>query len=174
MQSDLNRLRELVRDVPDFPKAGIVFKDITPVLADPKGLAVICDALTEPHKKTRIDKVLAIESRGFFLGAGVAERLGVGFVPVRKKGKLPWKTVTQSYALEYGEAVLELHEDAVKPGENVIIVDDVLATGGTFNAAHALVERLGGKVHTLSCLIEIEVLGGRKKVRAPLQTLWSI
>ncbi len=157
---------ELIRDVPDFPKPGIVFKDITPILADAKAMALIYEALAAPYLETapQVDKVLGIESRGFIFGTPLAQRLGVGFAPVRKPGKLPWKTVSQSYALEYGEDTLELHDDAVQPGERVVIVDDLLATGGTMQAACQLVEKLGGTVAGCSVLIELGFLEGRAKL----------
>ena len=154
--------KKLVRDVPDFPKKGIIFKDITPVLADPKAFALICDELSSPFLKSKITKVLAVESRGFIFGAAVAERLNVGFVPVRKAGKLPWKTVKQSYTLEYGEAALEMHSDALNNSDRVLLVDDVLATGGTLRATQFLAQELGAEVVGASCLIELEFLKGRE------------
>ncbi|WP_193213379.1 adenine phosphoribosyltransferase [Luteolibacter marinus] len=155
-------LRAAVRDVVDFPKAGIVFKDITPILADPvlfrDSITLLCDtAQGQP-----VDKVVGIDARGFIFAAAVADRLGAGFVPVRKKGKLPWKTREMAYALEYGESVVELHEDAVKPGESILLVDDLLATGGTAGAALELLDQLGAKVVAVSFLIELGFLGGRK------------
>src|SRR6266487_887018 len=141
---DVEQIKALVREIPDFPEPGVAFKDITPVLA--------------------VDKVVGIEARGFILAAPVAYHFGAGVVPVRKKGKLPWTTVEESYALEYGEATLQLHGDATQPGERVLIVDDVLATGGTAKAAASLVERIGGKVCGIACLIELEFLHGREKL----------
>jgi adenine phosphoribosyltransferase len=161
---DLDSIKALVREVPDFPEAGIVFKDITPVLADENAFSTIIDLLVVHFGRGNVDKVVGIEARGFILGAPVAYHFGAGVVPVRKKGKLPWRTVEESYALEYGEATLQLHEDAVAPGERVLIVDDVLATGGTAKAAASLVERIGGKVCGIACLIELEFLKGREKV----------
>lgn len=174
MQNSIADLATLIRDVPDFPKPGILFKDITPLLAHKSGLRLICDQLTSSYKSESVDKVLAIESRGFFLGAGVAERLQAGFVPVRKKGKLPWKTVSESYSLEYGEAALELHSDAIQPGERVVVIDDVLATGGTLAAVQGLVKRLGGTIVGFSCLIEIKALSGRAKLQAPVHSIWTV
>lgn len=173
--SSIEHVKRLVRDVPDFPKKGIVFKDITPLLAAPGGLAFVCDELTRPFANAGITKVLAIESRGFFFGTGIAERLGVGLVPVRKAGKLPWDCVKESYSLEYGEAVLELHKDALTYGEKVLIVDDVLATGGTLRATRALVERLGGDVIAMACFIELGFLGGRSALEpTPVHSLWTL
>lgn len=157
-------LRSAVRDVIDFPKPGIVFKDITPVLGDG---ALFREAITLLCKTTggrKIDKVVGIDARGFIFAAAVADRLGAGFVPVRKTGKLPWKTRGTSYALEYGEAILELHEDAVAPGESVLLVDDLLATGGTAAAAIQLLEELGADIVGISVLIELEFLHGRAKL----------
>lgn len=171
----LANARELIRDIRDFPKAGIVFKDITPVLADARALAVVCDELARPYRDERVDKVLAIESRGFFFGMGIAERLGVGLVPVRKAGKLPWETVRESYQLEYGEAVLEIHRDAVREGERVVIADDVLATGGTLRAACALAHKLGGSVVGAALLLEIAALKGRSALEPmPIHSVWSV
>lgn len=160
----IERLRDTIRDVPDFPREGIVFKDITPVLAD-GGLFRCCiDLLCATAGGARIDKVVGIDARGFIFAAAVADRLGVGFVPVRKKGKLPWKCAEAAYALEYGEAVVEIHEDAVKPGEKVLLVDDLLATGGTAAAALKLLHGLGAEIVAVSFLIELSFLGGREKL----------
>jgi adenine phosphoribosyltransferase len=155
-------LRAAIRDVVDFPKPGIVFKDITPILGD---AALFRDAITllcESAGGQKIDKVVGIDARGFIFAAAVADRLGAGFVPVRKKGKLPWKTRQVAYSLEYGESVVELHEDAVAPGETVLLVDDLLATGGTAGAALTLLDQLGAKVVGVAFLIELAFLGGRK------------
>ncbi len=166
---------ELIRDVPDFPKPGIVFKDITPILADPRAMGLINEALAAPYlggPAPAVEKVLGIESRGFIFGTPLAARLGVGFAPVRKPGKLPWRTVSQSYSLEYGEDTLELHEDAVRPGERVLIVDDLLATGGTMLATCQLVEKLGGVVAGCAVLIELGFLEGRARLGShPLHSL---
>jgi adenine phosphoribosyltransferase len=161
---DVDQIKALVRDVPDFPEPGIVFKDITPVLADENAFSTIIDLIVVHFGRPNVDKVVGIEARGFLLAAPVAYHFGAGVVPVRKKGKLPWKTVEASYSLEYGDATLEIHEDAVQPGERVLIVDDVLATGGTAAATASLVERIGGKVCGIACLIELEFLHGREKV----------
>jgi adenine phosphoribosyltransferase len=161
---DVEQIKALVRDVPDFPEEGIVFKDITPVLLDENAFSTIIDLIVVHFGRGNVDKVVGIEARGFILAAPVAYHFGAGVVPVRKKGKLPWKTVEASYSLEYGDATLEIHEDAVQPGERVLIVDDVLATGGTAAAAASLVERIGGKVCGIACLIELEFLHGREKI----------
>jgi adenine phosphoribosyltransferase len=171
----IQRVKELVRDIPDFPKKGIIFKDITPALAYPGALAFICQELARPFAGKQIDKVIAIESRGFFFGTGIAERLGAGLIPVRKAGKLPWETLQESYALEYGEAKLEIHRDAITKGERILIVDDVLATGGTLNAAKKLVERLEGEVVGAACFLELGFLKGRATL-APtdIHSLWIL
>jgi adenine phosphoribosyltransferase len=157
-------LRTAIRDVVDFPKPGIVFKDITPILADGKLFRHAISLLCETTGGAKIDKVVGIDARGFIFASAVADRLGVGFVPVRKKGKLPWKTRQTAYALEYGEAVVELHEDALKPGETVLLVDDLLATGGTAAAAVKLLDELGANLLGISFLIELSFLGGRSKL----------
>jgi adenine phosphoribosyltransferase len=161
-------LDKLVRDVPDFPKPGVLFKDITPLLADHKGFTAVVAALAAAGRdqdgQVVVDKVVGMEARGFILGAPVALALGVGFVPVRKVGKLPGETYTVSYALEYGEATLEMHEDGVASGERVLLVDDVLATGGTADASRQLVERSGGTPHALAVLLELSFLRGRTAI----------
>ncbi|MHB2025834.1 MAG: adenine phosphoribosyltransferase [Elusimicrobiota bacterium] len=157
-------LRAFIKDVPDFPKKGIVFKDITPLLSDAKALAAAIERMAEPFAGRGIKLVAGIESRGFLLAAPVACRLGAGVALVRKKGKLPRKTLSVSYSLEYGEDVLEAHADAVPSGSNVLLVDDVLATGGTAEAACRLMEKLGGKIVGLSFLMELGFLSGREKL----------
>ena len=157
-------LKTRIRHVPDFPKAGILFYDITTLLQDPAGLHAAIDSLTLPFTGQHIDLVVGIESRGFIFGAPVADRLGVGFAPVRKPGKLPSACVRESYALEYGTDTLEMHEDAVGKGQRVLIVDDLLATGGTAAAAAQLVKKIGGTVHALAFLIELVALNGRAKL----------
>jgi adenine phosphoribosyltransferase len=159
-----DRLRSLVRDVPDFPQEGIVFKDITPLLADELAFSTVIDLIVVHFGRGNVDKVVGIEARGFILASPVAYHFGAGFVPVRKKDKLPWETEAAEYALEYGTATLEIHKDAVAPGERVLIVDDVLATGGTAKATADLVERIGGKVVGIACLIELGFLQGRSKL----------
>ncbi|MBL4849431.1 MAG: adenine phosphoribosyltransferase [Planctomycetes bacterium] len=157
-------INELIRDVPDFPKPGIVFKDITPILANPEAMSKIYDALAAPYREAGITKVIGIESRGFIFGTPLADRLGVGFVPIRKPGKLPWKKVSVSYALEYGEDTLEPHVDSVGPEDKVVIVDDLLATGGTLAAACELVKGLGTTIVGCSVVIELGFLEGRAKL----------
>jgi adenine phosphoribosyltransferase len=154
----------LIRDVPDFPKPGITFKDITPLLADPEAFAEVVDRLAEPFVGRGITKVVGIEARGFVVAAPVAHRLGAGFVPVRKPGKLPWETASEAYELEYGTDELEVHLDAIAPGEKVLVVDDVIATGGTALAAARLVEGLGGQVVGLAFLLELAFLGGADRL----------
>jgi adenine phosphoribosyltransferase len=161
----IEQIEALIRDVPDFPEPGIVFKDITPVLADPIAFSTIIDLMVVHFGRGNVDKVVGIEARGFILGAPVAYHFGAGVIPVRKKGKLPHDTVEEEYALEYGTATLEIHKDAVGPGERVLIVDDVLATGGTAKAAASLVERIGGKVCGIATLIELGFLHGRDKLQ---------
>lgn len=161
MAPDAARLRSLIRDIPDFPQPGVTFKDLTPLLADGDALEDVVTALADG---TECDIVAGIEARGFVLAAPVALRLGVGFVPIRKPGKLPWRTVRRAYDLEYGTDALEVHEDAVRPGQRVLIVDDVLATGGTAAAACALLESLGAEIAGVSVLVELAFLPGRAKL----------
>jgi adenine phosphoribosyltransferase len=162
MSGDVEQLiLERLRDVPDYPNPGILFKDITPLLADPRAFAMVVDALVDQLAPASVDKVVGIEARGFILAAPVAYHLGAGFVPMRKKGKLPSATYESSYALEYGTATIEVHRDAFAPGDRVLIVDDVLATGGTAAAALDLVAQTGATPVALSFLIELSVLGGR-------------
>jgi adenine phosphoribosyltransferase len=161
---DAERLKDHVRDIPDHPKPGVVFKDITPLLAAPDAFTATIDALAAPFAGEQIDKVLGVEARGFVFAAPLAYRHGAGFVPVRKAGKLPWEIEQAEYALEYGTDLLEIHRDAVHPGERVLIVDDVLATGGTAAATVHLAERLGGTVLGLAFVIELGFLGGRSKL----------
>ena len=157
-------IKDLVRDVRDYPKPGIVFKDITPVLSDIDALRTSIKEMAAPFTNLGIDIVVGIESRGFIFGAPIADLLNAGFVPVRKPGKLPWKTKSVSYELEYGTDALEIHEDAITEGQNVLIVDDLLATGGTAEATCKLVSKLGGTIKGLSVLIELEALNGRKRL----------
>jgi len=157
----LDELRALIRDIPDFPQPGVVFKDITPLLADENAFSSVIDLIVVNYGRGNIDKVVGIEARGFILASPVAYHFGAGFVPVRKAGKLPWNVESEEYALEYGTAVLEAHQDSIAAGERVLIVDDVLATGGTARAAARLVERLGGQVVGIACLIELSFLKGR-------------
>jgi adenine phosphoribosyltransferase len=157
-------LKQHIRHVPDFPKPGILFYDITTLLRDPRGFATTLARSSETYTQAGIAAVVGIESRGFILGAAVAQRLGTGFIPVRKPGKLPSRTLQETYALEYGTDSLEVHEDAVSGGQRVLIVDDVLATGGTAAAVAALVQRLGATLHGSAFLIELEFLGGRSRL----------
>jgi adenine phosphoribosyltransferase len=157
----LERIKGLIRDIPDFPQPGIIFKDITPLLADDDAFSSVIDLIVVRYGRGNIDKVVGIEARGFILASPVAYHFGAGFVPVRKEGKLPWDTEREEYALEYGTAVLEIHKEAIGAGDRVLIVDDVLATGGTAKATAKLVERLGGKVIGIACLIELTFLKGR-------------
>jgi len=162
--STVAQLKGLIRDIPDFPQQGIIFKDITPLLGDENAFSSAIDLIVVHYGRGNIDKVVGIEARGFIVASPVAYHFGAGFVPVRKEGKLPWDSEREEYALEYGTAVLEIHKDAIQPGERVLIVDDVLATGGTARATARLVERLGGKVMGIACLIELTFLNGREKL----------
>ena len=158
-------LENKIRTIPDFPKKGIMFKDITTVLKDPEALAYCVDTVYEKYKNKGITKVIGIESRGFIIGAALAYRLGVGFVPIRKPGKLPAETIRQEYQLEYGTDAIEIHKDAIVHGEKVLLHDDVLATGGTMEAACKLVNQLGGVIVGLSFLLELSFLNPRKKLK---------
>ena len=160
----MDDLKAYIREIPDFPKPGILFYDITTLLKDPLALRMTVDRFVWLFTQRRIDKVIGIESRGFMFGPSVAYDLNAGFVPVRKPGKLPAKTVRQSYDLEYGSDAIEMHRDAIRPGENVLIVDDLVATGGTGLAVARMVESLGGKVHGFGFIIELTFLDGRKKI----------
>ncbi|HEU5258852.1 MAG TPA: adenine phosphoribosyltransferase [Vicinamibacterales bacterium] len=157
-------LKQMIRSVPDFPKPGINFFDITTLLKEPAGLKATIDALSAPYADSRIDAVVGIESRGFILGSAVAQQLGAGFIPVRKPGKLPAKAIKEVYELEYGKDAIEIHADAIEKGQRVLIVDDVLATGGTAAATTRLVKQLGGKLHGLAFLIELTFLNGKSKL----------
>lgn len=163
--ANLDRLRALVRDIPDFPQPGVVFKDITPLLADPVAFSTVVDVIVVHFGRGSVDRVVGIEARGFILASPVAYHFGAGFVPVRKEGKLPWETESEVYELEYGTETLQIHRDALRPGERVLIVDDVLATGGTARATAKLVERLGAKVAGIAVIIELSFLGGREKIQ---------
>ena len=156
-----------IRNVPDFPKSGIQFKDITPVLADARLFAGSIDLLTENFKPGTVDAVVGIDARGFIFAAAAATKLHAGFVPVRKKGKLPYKTIEQDYALEYGHATVAMHTDALKPGARVVLIDDLLATGGTSAAAVELVKKLGAQILEIAFLIELKFLNGREKLKGP-------
>ena len=164
MDSPIAHLKSLIRDIPDFPKPGILFRDITPLLADPSGLALAIELLANPFRGKGIDLVIGAESRGFIFGTAVACCLSAGFGLVRKPGKLPFKAVSMAYDLEYGSASLEMHEDQIRPGQRVLICDDVLATGGTMKACVDLVSRLGGEIAGVAVLIELAGLRGRDRL----------
>ena len=156
--------RSLIREVPDFPSPGILFRDITPLLADPQALNEVVELLVERYRNAGIQKIVGIESRGFIFGAPLACRLGAGFVPARKLGKLPHQVIQESYDLEYGVSTLTMHVDAIKPGEKVLVIDDLIATGGTIAATCKLVERLGGEIVEVASIIELAFLNGREKL----------
>jgi adenine phosphoribosyltransferase len=159
------QIEQAIRNVPDFPKPGIQFKDISPVLADARLFSGAIDLLTEKFKPGSVDAVVGIDARGFIFAAAAATKLQAGFVPVRKKGKLPYRTIEQDYALEYGQATVAMHVDALKPGARVLLIDDLLATGGTAAAAAALVDKLGAQILEISFLIELKFLNGRDKLK---------
>ena len=161
---EIEKLRGSVRDVPDFPKKGIVFKDITPILKDGALFRTSIDAFLERCRDKKIDKIVGIDARGFLFGSAVAYELGVGFVPLRKKGRLPYKTESAKYSLEYGEAEMELHVDAITSGEQIVLIDDLLATGGTSASAATLIKKVGGELVEAIFLIELEFLHGREKL----------
>ena len=175
---EIEQIKALIRDVPDFPEPGIVFKDITPVLAHADAMSTIIDLIVVHFGRGTVDKVVGIEARGFILAAPVAYHFNAGFVPIRKEGKLPWDTVSEEYELEYGTATIELHKDAIEPGERVLIVDDVLATGGTVEATIDLVRRAGADVVGLSVLLELSFLPGRERLSRvdgpPLHALLTV
>jgi adenine phosphoribosyltransferase len=164
MIADAAWLADRLRDVPDFPKPGIVFKDLTPLLADVEAFRFTVDALADRVAEQSVEKVVGVEARGFIFASAIAYRLGSGLVPVRKPGKLPWHTATETYELEYGTDSLEVHEDAISAGDDVYVIDDVLATGGTAAATCRLVERLGGRVAGVGFVVELGFLGGRAKL----------
>jgi len=157
-------VEDYIRTIPDFPHKGIMFRDVTTLFSDPRGFRICIDQLLSPYAGMRIDKVVGLEARGFILGGAVAHQLSVGFVPIRKKGKLPGKTIEQDYQLEYGEATMEVHEDAILPGEKILVVDDLLATGGTCEASIKLVERLGGEIISAAFVVDLPELGGRERL----------
>jgi adenine phosphoribosyltransferase len=164
MAEDFGALRAYVRDIADYPKPGIVFRDITPLLGDAGAFAQAVGAIVDGFTGSAVDRVVGVEARGFIFGAAVAYRIGAGFVPVRKAGKLPWAVVREEYQLEYGTDKLEIHRDAIHPGERILIIDDVLATGGTAAATATLVETLGGVIAGLGFLLELPELGGRARL----------
>jgi adenine phosphoribosyltransferase len=155
-------VRDYIRTIVDFPHEGILFRDVTTLFADPRGLRMAVDQLLHPYAGMEIDKVVGLEARGFILGGAIAHQLALGFVPVRKKGKLPGQTISQAYKLEYGEAIMEMHEDALQPGEKVLLVDDLLATGGTAEASITLIEKLGAAIIGCAFVVDLPELGGRK------------
>lgn len=159
-------LKSVIRTIPDYPKPGIMFRDITTLLSDARGFRRAIDELVQPLAGAKIDKVAGIEARGFILGGAIAHQLSVGFVPIRKKGKLPFETISETYQLEYGVDEVELHKDAIAPGERVLLVDDLIATGGTAMAAVNLIERAGGEVALCSFVVDLPDLGGSAKLRA--------
>lgn len=159
-------VKDYIRTIVDFPHAGILYRDVTTLFADARGFRMAIDQLLTPYAGMRIDKVAGLEARGFILGGAVAHQLSTGFVPIRKQGKLPGSTISQAYTLEYGEAVVELHVDALQPGEKVLLVDDLLATGGTAEAGIRLIERLGGEVAGCAFVVDLPDLGGRKRLEA--------
>jgi adenine phosphoribosyltransferase len=162
----MKTVKDYIRTIVDFPHEGIMFRDVTTLFADPRGFRMTIDQLLHPYAGMEIDKVVGLEARGFILGGAIAHQLTVGFVPIRKKGKLPGATISESYQLEYGEAVVEVHDDAIQPGEKILLVDDLLATGGTAEAGIKLVERLGGEIVGCTFIVDLPELGGRKKLEA--------
>lgn len=160
------QVKDYIRTIPDFPHEGIMFRDVTTLFGDPRGFRMAVDQLLAPFAGRRIDQVVGLEARGFILGGAVAHQLSAGFVPVRKKGKLPAATLSEDYALEYGTATVEIHDDAIEPGQTVLIVDDLLATGGTAEAGIKLVERLGGNILGCAFVVDLPDLGGRKRLEA--------
>ena len=162
----MKTVKDYIRTIVDFPHEGIMFRDVTTLFADPRGFRMTIDQLLHPYAGMEIDKVVGLEARGFILGGAIAHQLTVGFVPIRKKGKLPGATISESYQLEYGEAVVEVHDDAIQPGEKILLVDDLLATGGTAEAGIKLVERLGGEIVGCAFIVDLPELGGRKKLEA--------
>ena len=158
-------LKSFIREIPDWPRKGVNFKDITPLLQDAAAFRQAIDELAKPYLNKKVDLVAAIDARGFLLATAVAYKLGAGVVLARKKGKLPWKTISREYALEYGSNVIEMHEDAIRPGQKVLMIDDVLATGGTMEAAIELVKKLGGEIVGVSFLIELSFLKGKEKLK---------
>ncbi len=164
MAKNIENLKSLIRDIPDFPQEGILFRDITTLLKNPQGLKDIIDILSDRYRDKGIKHVLGADARGFIFGAAIAYNIGAGFIPVRKKGKLPYKTISASYDLEYGSNTIEIHEDAIERGDKVVLVDDLLATGGTAKAMADLVHQLGGEIEELAFMIELEELNGRDKL----------
>ncbi|WP_322866822.1 adenine phosphoribosyltransferase [Aquicoccus sp. G2-2] len=164
--SNSKTVRDYIRTIVDFPHEGILFRDVTTLFADPRGFRIAIDQMLHPFAGMQIDKVVGLEARGFILGGAIAHQLTVGFVPIRKKGKLPGAVISEEYTLEYGEAVVEIHHDAIAAGEKILVVDDLLATGGTAQAGIRLIERLGGEIVGCSFIIDLPDLGGRAKLEA--------
>ncbi len=164
LESKIKKLKKAIRNIPDFPVSGVLFRDITPILASPRLFKTAVDVLSARHKGKAIAAVVGVEARGFMFGGAVARALKTGFIPIRKKGKLPFSVIEESYQLEYGSATLSMHTDALKPGDNVLLVDDLLATGGTAAAAVKLIEKLGGRIEEIVFLIELTGLQGRQKL----------
>lgn len=162
----MKTVKDYIRTIVDFPHEGILFRDVTTLFADPRGFRIAVDQMLHPYAGMEIDKVVGLEARGFILGGAIAHQLSTGFVPVRKKGKLPGPVISEEYTLEYGEAVVEIHDDAIQPGEKILVVDDLLATGGTAEAGIRLIERLGGEIVGCSFIIDLPDLGGRKRLEA--------
>ncbi len=158
----MKSVKDYIRTIVDFPHEGIMFRDVTTLFADPRGFRMAIDQMLHPYAGMQIDKVVGLEARGFIIGGAIAHQLTVGFVPIRKKGKLPGAVISEAYTLEYGEAVMEIHDDAIKAGERILVVDDLLATGGTAAAGIKLIERLGGEIVSTSFIIDLPELGGRK------------
>ena len=162
----MKSVKDYIRTIVDFPHDGIMFRDVTTLFADPRGFRMCIDQMLHPYAGAPIDKVVGLEARGFILGGAIAHQLGTGFVPIRKKGKLPGTTISQDYKLEYGEAIVEIHDDAIEAGERILVVDDLLATGGTAEAGITLIERLGGDIVGCSFIVDLPELGGRKKLKS--------
>ena len=162
----MKTVKDYIRTIVDFPHEGIMFRDVTTLFVDPRGFRMCIDQMLHPYAGQPIDKVVGLEARGFILGGAIAHQLGTGFVPVRKKGKLPGTTISQDYKLEYGEAIMEIHDDAIEAGERILVVDDLLATGGTAEAGIKLIERLGGDIIGCSFIVDLPELGGRKKLQS--------
>ena len=162
----MSAIKDLIRTIPDFPIPGIMFRDVTSLFDNAKGFGECIEKLVDPYRSTKIDKIIGLEARGFIIGGAIARELECGFVPIRKAGKLPGKTITQDYELEYGKATLEIHEDAISAGDKILIVDDLLATGGTAEAGISLVEKLGGEILACAFIINLPDLGGSKRLES--------
>ena len=160
----MKTVKDYIRTIVDFPHEGIMFRDVTTLFVDPRGMRLAIDQLLAPYVGQHIDKVVGLEARGFIIGGAIAHQMSIGFVPIRKKGKLPGAVISEDYKLEYGEAVVEVHDDAIQPGEKILVVDDLLATGGTAEAGTKLVERLGGEIVGCAFIIDLPELGGRKRL----------